>query len=314
MPGGVGAAQLAAQILDVAVHGPVGDVLVRVVEVVQELGPREDPAGVGHEALQEAELRGGEVEPAARRQGVLPLRIHREGRGRLLLAGQPPQAPQHRLHPGHHLAGAEGLADVVVRPELEALGYRVFEISAVSHRGLRELSFALAEIVEAARERAVAEIEERPRIVLRPRAVDDSGFRVVTEGGSYGTVYRVLGEKPERWIQQTDFANDEAVGYLADRLQKLGIEDALVKAGATAGSTVVIGPGAGVVFDWEPSVTSAAEVQMGARGTDLRVDQSGRRTNQERRREYHERMDAKSEARAELERERKAGMWKDDES
>ena len=199
-----------------------------------------------------------------------------------------------------------------VRPELEARGYRVFEISTVSHQGLRELGFALAELVEAARAEAVAAEDDRPRIVLRPKAVDDGGFRVVTEGGSYGTLYRVLGEKPERWVEQTDFANDEAVGYLADRLQKLGIEDALVKAGATAGSTVVIGPGSGVVFDWEPTVTSAAEVQMGARGSDLRLDQSGRRTNKERRVEYHDRMDAKSEARAELEREREAGMWSEE--
>ena len=199
-----------------------------------------------------------------------------------------------------------------VRPELEAMGYRVFEISTVSHSGLRELSFALAGLVEEHRAAVAAEVEESPRIVLRPRAVDDNGFRVVTEGGSYGTLYRVLGEKPQRWVEQTDFANDEAVGYLADRMQKLGIDDALVKAGASAGATVVIGPGSGVVFDWEPTMTSAAEVQMGARGSDLRVDQSDRRTNKERRDEYHDRMDAKAEARAELERERKAGMWRDD--
>jgi GTP-binding protein len=203
---------------------------------------------------------------------------------------------------------ARELADFV-RPELEAQGYRVFEISTVSHEGLRELSFALAELVEQARESELAEADHQPRIVLQPKAVDDGGFRVVPEGGSYGTIYRILGAKPERWVEQTDFTNDEAVGYLADRLQKLGIEDALVKAGATAGSTVVIGPGSGVVFDWEPTITSAAEVQMGSRGTDLRVDQNGRRTNKERRTEYHDLMDAKAEARAELEREREAGMW-----
>jgi GTP-binding protein len=197
---------------------------------------------------------------------------------------------------------ARELADFV-RPDLEAQGYRVFEISTVSHEGLRELGFALAELVEEAR--------ARERIVLQPKAVNDGGFRVVPEGGSYGTLYRILGAKPERWVEQTDFTNDEAVGYLADRLQKLGVEDALVKAGATAGSTVVIGPGSGVVFDWEPTLTSAAEVQMGARGTDLRVEQNERRTNKDRRVSYHERMDAKAEARAELERERKAGMWED---
>src|SRR5665213_890749 len=38
-----------------------------------------------------------------------------------------------------------------VRPDLEAHGYKVFEISTVSHEGLRELSFALAGLVQAAR-------------------------------------------------------------------------------------------------------------------------------------------------------------------
>ena len=52
--------------------------------------------------------------------------------------------------------------------------------------------------------------------------------------------YRVVGERPTRWVRQTDFSNDEAVGYLADRLQRLGVEDALYKAGAVAGDTVLI--------------------------------------------------------------------------
>lgn len=199
-----------------------------------------------------------------------------------------------------------------VRPELEARGYRVFEISTVSHEGLRELGFALGELVDRALAERIAEEAAPERIVLKPRAVNDSGFKVKTEGGTYGTLYRVLGEKPERWVEQTDFQNDEAVGYLADRLQKLGLEDALVKAGAVAGSTVVIGPGSGVVFDWEPTVTSAAEVQTGARGTDDRLDLSTRRTNHERRADHQRRKDAKTEARAELEREREAGMWSED--
>jgi GTP-binding protein len=147
---------------------------------------------------------------------------------------------------------------------------------------------------------------------LRPRAVDEKPFTIKTEGGTYGTIYRILGQKPERWVQQTDFANDEAVGYLADRLSKLGIEEGLLKAGAVAGSTVVIGAGDGVIFDWEPTLSSAAELVTGPRGSDMRLDDNDRRTNKERREEYTQWMDAKAEARAELERERKAGLWKDD--
>ncbi len=131
------------------------------------------------------------------------------------------------------------------------------------------------------------------------------------EGGSYGTLYRVLGKKPERWVQQTDFTNDEAVGFLADRLAKLGVEDQLVRAGAVAGSTVIIGKGAGVVFDWEPTLTSTAELITAPRGTDVRLDENRRATRAERKSEYHERMDAKAEARAELAREREAGIWAD---
>ena len=200
------------------------------------------------------------------------------------------------------------LADFV-RPELEKRGYRVFEISAVSREGLRELTFALGELVAADREARAAETTVRERIVLRPTPVNQVDFTVTVEGGSYGDIYRIRGEKPERWVQQTDFRNDEAVGYLADRLAKLGVEDELFAKGAVAGATVIIGPGDGVVFDWEPTLTSAAELLTAPRGTDPRLDALNRPTTSQRRQGYKERMDAKAEARAELEREREAGVW-----
>ena len=195
-----------------------------------------------------------------------------------------------------------------VRPELEQRGYRVFEISTVSHEGLKQLSFALAELVESHRQ-TLAEAPAPARIVLRPAVADGDDFRILVEGGSYGPVYRVLGAKPERWVQQTDFQNDEAVGYLADRLAKLGVEDALVRAGATPGATVVIGPGDGIVFDWEPTLTSTAELMTAPRGTDERLDERRRATRAERREQYYERMDAKAAARAELAQEGEAGLW-----
>ncbi len=198
-----------------------------------------------------------------------------------------------------------------VKPELEARGYRVFEISTASHEGLRQLSFALAELVEAARAKA-AEEPAPTRIVIRPRAVDEAGFTIRVEGGTHGNVYRVIGAKPERWVQQTDFTNDEAVGFLADRLAKLGVEDGLFKAGAVAGSAVVIGEGNGIVFDWEPTLTSTAELVTSPRGSDPRLDPNHRRTSSQRREEYHDLMDAKAEARAELVRERDAGLWNDE--
>ena len=57
-------------------------------------------------------------------------------------------------------------------------------------------------------------------------------------------------------MRQTDFSNDEAVGYLADRLARLGVEEALADAGAEPGDTVLIGDlDDAVVFDWDPTLT-----------------------------------------------------------
>ncbi|GLJ79200.1 GTPase ObgE [Microbacterium imperiale] len=198
---------------------------------------------------------------------------------------------------------ARELAELV-RPDLEARGYRVFDVSTVSRQGLRELSFAMAELVS---EHRAATVDDGPaeRIVIRPKG-SERDFTIRVEGGTYGNVYRILGEKPVRWVQQTDFQNEEAVGFLADRLEKLGVETELYRAGATPGSTVVIGEGDGIVFDWHPTLSSPAELMTAPRGTDPRLDLNGRRTSSERRERYHERMDAKAEARAELEAERRA--------
>ncbi|MFD5894052.1 MULTISPECIES: GTPase ObgE [unclassified Streptomyces] len=155
----------------------------------------------------------------------------------------------------------------MIRPELEARGLRVYEVSAVARTGLKELSFALAEIIAA--QRAAKPVEEATRVVIRPKAVDDSGFTVSLEEDG---LYRVRGEKPERWVRQTDFSNDEAVGYLADRLSRLGVESELVKAGARSGDGVAIGPEEdAVVFDWEPTVMAGAEM-LGRRGEDHRLE------------------------------------------
>jgi GTPase len=197
-----------------------------------------------------------------------------------------------------------------VRPELEKRGYKVFEISAVSHEGLRQLSYAMADIVAAARQEAAAK-PAPVKVVLRPRAVNEAGFIIRKEEKNLEPLYRVLGEKPERWVKQTDFNNDEAVGYLSDRLAKLGVEDKLFKAGAVPGSTVVIGEDDAVVFDWEPTMMGGAELLAGApRGTDIRLDDfSNRPTRSQKRQDQQERKDARAAARAELEAERKAGIW-----
>ncbi|MGC4175017.1 GTPase ObgE [Demequina sp.] len=200
----------------------------------------------------------------------------------------------------------------MVRPELEERGMRIFEVSAVTHEGLRELSFALADMV--AEERAKAPELEAAPIVIRPRAVDDSGFTVTHVRDGAEDYFQVRGTKVERWVKQTNFTNDEAVGYLADRLARAGVEEALFKAGAVPGSEVVIGPReGGMVFDWEPTMMAGAEL-LGARGSDLRLEQherAERATRAQKREELKERYEGRAAARRELDDERGAGHWTD---
>ena len=155
---------------------------------------------------------------------------------------------------------ARELAEMV-RADIEARGLPVLLVSAATREGVQQLAYALGSQVQAARDAAPP--PEATRIVLTPRAVDDTGFTIEPHENGF----LVRGEKPERWVLQTDFTNDEAVGYLADRLARVGIEEELLRLGAEPGVAVTIGDW---TFDWEP--TNEADYVAGPRGTDRRLD------------------------------------------
>ena len=187
-----------------------------------------------------------------------------------------------------------------VKAEFEARGYPVYLISSATNQGLRELNFALGQLVTEERKSQTVQIAKR--ISLLPPKKDDSKYEIRTESQGENIIYRIVGPKPERWVAQTDFSNQDAVGVLGERLQKIGIEDELYKKGAKRGSTVIIGEQNGVVFDWDPLVDSVAELVN-----------DERRTNQDRRQEYHQMMDQRSQGRAEREAVREASVFSEDE-
>ncbi|WP_067782760.1 GTPase ObgE [Actinomyces vulturis] len=208
---------------------------------------------------------------------------------------------------------AQDMAEFVM-DDVKARGLTCFAVSAVAHTGLRELSFHLASMVDQARKNAPELEPARP--VIRPAAVgrrknDPVATVNLVSHPTEGKVYQIRGDKPERWVRQTDFTNNEAVGYLADRLAAGGVEDLLVQAGAHAGDPVLIGEReGGVLFTWEPTMMTGPEL-LGARGTDIRVEENTRRTNKQRRVDYHNLMDAKEAARQELRAEGEEGIWTD---
>jgi GTPase len=169
---------------------------------------------------------------------------------------------------------ARDLADLVRADVTETFGWPVFEVSTVSREGLRPLIFALWDMVAAYR--AAQPAVAPRRAVIRPIAVDETSFSV-TPDGQGGFIVR--GTRPQRWVAQTNFDNDEAVGYLGDRLARLGVEDELLKLGARPGCAVTIGD---MTFDWEPQTPAGVDTRMSGRGTDVRLEQSDRVSADER--------------------------------
>ena len=198
-----------------------------------------------------------------------------------------------------------------VRESFEARGYPVYLVSSATHAGLRELNFALAQVVLEARKTHIA--QSTKRISLLPKKKDETSFQIHVEDRGDEKIYRIVGAKPERWVAQTMFGNAEAVGYLSERLQKIGIEEALYKSGARRGSTVIIGSENGVVFDWDPLVSSAAELVEGPGGVEASGAGNSRRTNEQRRQQYYDMMDQRARGREERQAVREASVFQEDE-
>jgi GTPase len=270
-----------------------GDVQFVVADVPGLIPGASEGKGLGHDFLRHVErcsalvhvLDCATIEPGRDPISDLDtieaeLAAYEEMAGTGLAGGPGPGAPGAPGAPGTSLADrprlvalnkvdvpeARELADLV-KPELAARGLAVYEVSAATTEGLRELKFAMAQLVAQAR--ATHPEPEPARVVIRPAAVSEPGFDIVrTPDGAY----LVRGEKPARWVRQTDFGNDEAVGYLADRLARLGVEQALADAGAEPGDTVLIGDlDDAVVFDWDPTLPAGGGHAPGPRGTDRRL-------------------------------------------
>ena len=153
---------------------------------------------------------------------------------------------------------------------------QVLAVSAATHEGLRDLAFAMARRDRRRRARA----RQRRSRPARSSGLCRSASPASRWCGPAQNSFFVRGAKPRRWILQTDFGNDEAVGYLADRLARLGVEEALAEAGAQAGAEVMIGDDDdAVVFDWEPGWGAGAAARrargswpgLGPRGSDRRL-------------------------------------------
>lgn len=114
----------------------------------------------------------------------------------------------------------------------------VFCVSAVTGEGLDSLIAAIGQKVFELRSAAsVIEPEPFEQVWEHQRSERDRQFEVRALGGQ---VFAVKGKAVERMVIQTEWDNEEAIAYLQHRLEKMGVEKALIEAGARDGDEIRI--------------------------------------------------------------------------
>jgi GTP-binding protein len=140
-------------------------------------------------------------------------------------------------------------------PDAEAAAAKrdleLYPISAATGEGVPALLRAIGAAVAATREAAplpgaVSAVVEEPEVPIS----------VVADGPGR---YRVVGDRPVRWVAMTDMTNDDAVAFLQRRLKRAGVDDLLLAEGVSDGDEVSI---ADFSFEYQPE-TPKPPVELG---------------------------------------------------
>ncbi len=116
-------------------------------------------------------------------------------------------------------------------------------VSAVTGQGLPALVGGLADQVDRAR---AIEPAAETFVVHRP-VTEDFRIERTDDGG-----FKVVGRPAERAVALSDLTNPDALDFAHFRLKRLGVDQALARAGAREGDLVHIG---GHTFTYEPDAT-----------------------------------------------------------
>ncbi len=113
---------------------------------------------------------------------------------------------------------------------------RLFPISAVTGEGVDRLIRATYQLLQRINERIreSQEVAESKPTFHFPKA--DERFELITQASRF----IVRGEEPRRAVLMTDMENDQALVLLHRKLKKMGVLNALVKAGIADGDTVQV--------------------------------------------------------------------------
>ena len=150
-----------------------------------------------------------------------------------------------------------GTEDAVaaLKERAEQDGHLFFAVSAVTGEGLDQLVAACATQVFELRSsiEPTLPVESINEAWERSREKRDRAISIAPEGKH---AWRITGGQIERMVVQTDWENDEAVGYFQHRLERMGIDAQLAKLGCEHGDEVRI---LGFAFNYE-GVRDDAEI------------------------------------------------------
>ncbi len=132
--------------------------------------------------------------------------------------------------------------DVVRSDELVALGWEHPVISAVTGQGVRELVGQMAALVHEARQ---SRPEPEGLVVIRPE-VSGAVVERVDEHE-----FRLVGREVERVVALNDVTTAEALSYIDSKLDRMGVNKMLVRAGVQEGDVVWIGD---FSFEYQPDL------------------------------------------------------------
>ncbi|MBQ6453065.1 MAG: GTPase ObgE [Coriobacteriales bacterium] len=138
-----------------------------------------------------------------------------------------------------------------------------FAVSALTGEGMGGFIRAVAARVHELREAAAQEAEPvYDQIWEHAKAKRDRSFKVIKLSKG---VFQVVGKHVERMVIQTEWDNEEALAYLQARFNRIGVEKALLDAGARSGDEIRI---LGRSFEFQNSTWDYDDEQLDVDGED----------------------------------------------
>jgi GTP-binding protein len=113
---------------------------------------------------------------------------------------------------------------------------RVIGTSTVTNEGVSSLLESVADLLRELP--ASADAGATGVRVYRLAPDEDEAFHVAAAGDG---VYRVYGKRVERLVAMTDLASEAGTDYLQKQLERMGVFEALERAGVQVGDTVQVG-------------------------------------------------------------------------